>query len=103
MLLQFHRPIIFKSQARTIIITPSSECPILPHLERCVTVVHGVFDEEILEDAHGQLSDLGPLLHGLSHFSQQQTHQEVVPAVFLRQAELQTLLCGRARHKESVH
>lgn len=73
-------PIIFK-------------CPTLPHLERCVAVIHGVFNKEIFENAHSQLPDLGPLLQGLGHFSQQQTDQKVVTAVFLRQAELQTLLC----------
>lgn len=70
-----------------------------PHLERCVAVVHGVFNEKVLENAHGQLSDLGALLQGLGHLSQQQAHQEVVAAVFLRQAELQTLLCGWARQE----
>lgn len=72
------------------------------HLVRCVAVIHGVFQEEVLEHAHSQLSDLGPLLQGLRHLSQQQSHQEVVPAVLLRQAELQTLLCGRAGDEESV-
>ena len=55
-----------------------------------------MFNKEILENAHRELPDLGPLLQRLGHFSQQQTHQEVVAAVILRQAELQALLCGCA-------
>lgn len=82
---------------------PIIKRPALPHLERCVAVIHGVFNKEVLENAHGQLSDLRPLLQGLGHFSQQQTHQEVISAVFLSQAELQTLLCGWARQEVSVH
>ena len=48
-----------------------------------------MFNEEVLENAHSQLSDFWPLLQGLGHFSQQQAHQEVVTAVFFCQAELQ--------------
>ncbi|TNN46331.1 hypothetical protein EYF80_043480 [Liparis tanakae] len=57
----------------------------------------------VLEDVHGQLPDLGPLVQGLGHFSQQQAHQEVVPAVLLRQAELQALLCGWARQEAELN
>lgn len=63
------------------------------HLERCIAVVHGVFNKEILQHTDGQLPDLGPLLQGLGHLPQEQTHQKVVAAVFLREAELQALLC----------
>lgn len=74
----------------------------LPHLVGSVAVVHGVFNEKVLEHAHGQLSDLGPLLQGLGHFPQQQADQEVVTAVVLREAELQTLLCGWTRQEVSI-
>lgn len=62
-----------------------------------------MFDEQVLQNAHGQLSDLGPLLQGLGHLSEQQTHQEVVPAVLLGEAELQTLFCSWVRQEVSVH
>lgn len=70
---------------------------IVSHLEGRVAVIHGMFNEEVLENAHGQLSDLRSLLQGLSYFSHQETNQEVIPAVFLCQAELQTLFCVWAR------
>lgn len=66
----------------------------IPHLKCCVAVIQGVFYKKVFECAHGQLSDLGPLVQGLGHFPQQQPYEEVVTAVILRQAELQTLLCG---------
>lgn len=73
--------------------------PPCSHLKRRVAVVHGVFYQEVLKNADGQLSDLRALLQGLGHFSHQQTHQEVIPAVFLCQAELQTLLCVWAKQE----
>ena len=75
----------------TCLFLASSSSYSLLHLQR-VAVIHGVFDEQILENAHGQLSDLRALLHSLGHFPQQQANQEVVAAVVLCQAELQTLL-----------
>lgn len=70
-----------------------ASCPALPHLERCVAVIRGVFNQEVLQHADGQLPDLGPLLQGLGHLPQEQAHQKVVAAVVLGEAELQALLC----------
>lgn len=68
----------------------------VPHLEGCVAVIHSVFDKQILEHTDGHLPYLGPLLQGPGHLPQEQAHQKVIPATFLREAELQTLLCCRA-------
>lgn len=75
-------------------------CPALSHLERCIAVVHGVFNKEILQHTDGQLPYLGPLLQGLGHLPQEQAHQKVVPAVFLSEAELQALLCCGTTQRE---
>lgn len=62
------------------------------YLKSIVSVVHGVFDHEVLECSYSQLSDLGASLESISNLSQKQTHQEMVFAVILGQAVLQTLI-----------
>lgn len=68
-------------------------CLAVPYLEDCVAVIHSVFDKQILEHTDSHVPYLGPLLQGPGHLPQEQAHQKVIPATFLREAELQTLLC----------
>lgn len=74
-----------------------------PHLKGGVAVVHGVLDQQVLQSADSQLPHIRTLLQGFGHFPQQQTHQEVISAVFLSQAKLQALLCCKARQEVSPH
>lgn len=62
------------------------------YLKSIVSVIHGMFDHEVLECGDSQLSDLGAALESFSNLSQKQTHQEMVFAVILSQAVLQTLI-----------
>lgn len=75
---------------------------LLAHLERCIAVIHGVFNKEILQHTDCQLPYLGPLLQGLGHLPQEQAHQKVVPAVILREVKLQALLCCGTTKEVSV-
>lgn len=76
---------------------PPGRLPTLPHLKGGVAVVHGVLDQQVLQNADSQLPHIRTLLQGFCHLSQQQTHQEVIATVFLSQAELQALFCCQAR------
>lgn len=62
------------------------------YLKSIVSVIHGVFDHEVLECSYSQLSDLRAALESISNLSQKQSHQEMVFAVLLGQAVLQTLI-----------
>lgn len=64
----------------------------ITYLKSIVSVIYGVFDHEVLECRHSQLSDLWASLESIGHLSQKKTHQEMVLTVVLSQAVLQTLI-----------
>lgn len=52
-----------------------------------------MFNDQVLQNCYSQLPDVRVSLQALGHFAQQQTHQEMIPAVVLSEAVLQTLIC----------
>lgn len=61
-------------------------------LERCVSVICGMFYDQVLQNSYSQLSDVWTSLQALSYLSQEQTHKEMILAVVLSKAVLQTLV-----------
>lgn len=51
-----------------------------------------MFYDQVLQDSYSQLSDVWIPLQALGYLSQEQTHQEMVLAVVLSKAVLQTLV-----------
>lgn len=51
---------------------------------RSVSVIKGVLYQQVLEHADGNYADLPELLEGSAHLPEQQSHQEVISAEFIR-------------------
>lgn len=52
-----------------------------------------MFNDQVLQNSHSQLPDVWISLQALGYLSQEQAHKEMVPAVVLSKAILQTLVC----------